>query len=102
MPSEARARTADAPNMSRPMRPMNATRPPARAAATAWFAPFPPGAMAKAPPRTVSPGRGMRSALTIMSVLELPTTTIATSDMRRPPDEIAFLMVTARKVRLIL
>ena len=53
-----------------------ATEPPARAAATAWFAPLPPRAVKKVPPSTVSPGRGRVGTRTTMSVFELPTTTI--------------------------
>ena len=48
----------------------------ARAAPTAWFAPFPPAAIENSPPRIVSPGRGIRPIWRIMSVFELPTTTI--------------------------
>ena len=36
----------------------------------------PPAAMENSPPKMVSPGRGIRASWMIMSVLELPTTTI--------------------------
>src|SRR4030042_1685101 len=55
---------------------MKQTAPPARATATAWLAPFPPEAMKNSPPRTVSPGRGIRGVRITMSVLELPMITI--------------------------
>ncbi len=74
IPSASKAARARAPNSSSPTRATKVTRPPARAAATAWLAPLPPAAMENSPPRTVSPGRGMRGTRMIMSVLELPTT----------------------------
>jgi hypothetical protein len=40
------------------------------------LAPFPPRAVKKVPPITVSPGRGSAGTLTTMSVFELPTTTM--------------------------
>ena len=60
---------------------MKATRPPRRAAATAWLAPFPPGFMKKVPPMTVSPGAGRCSVRMTMSVLELPTTRMLCVDI---------------------
>ena len=76
MPSFTNPSMACWPNMSCPSRPINVTMPPARAAPTAWLAPLPPAAVMNCPPRIVSPGRGMRSSLMIMSVFELPTTTM--------------------------
>lgn len=76
IPSAASPATAFLPNMSWPMRAIKVTAPPARAAATAWLAPLPPGTLENSPPRIVSPAFGMRSALIIMSVLELPITRI--------------------------
>src|SRR5581483_2278552 len=52
----------------------SATSAPSRAAATAWFAPLPPGTREKLAPVTVSPGRGSRSARTTRSRLIDPTT----------------------------
>src|SRR5664280_70817 len=74
MPSWINPATACSPNMSRPTRAIRVTLPPARAAPTAWFAPLPPAAVRNSPPSKVSPGRGRRANLMIMSVLELPTT----------------------------
>ena len=51
------------------------TEAPARAAATAWFAPLPPPVTRKSPPLTVSPGAGRCGTRTVMSVFVLPTTT---------------------------
>ena len=62
------------PNASCPRQPCISTRAPARAAATAWLAPLPPGNCANLPPETVSPGAGRRSTYTTRSVLMLPKT----------------------------
>src|SRR4051794_1735440 len=48
---------------------------PARAAATAALAPFPPPLVDSAPPVTVSPRPGRRGADTVMSTLTDPMTT---------------------------
>ena len=57
IPSAAWNARASSPKASRPTPPMKATRPPARAAATAWLEPLPPCAVMNLP-TTVSPGRG--------------------------------------------
>lgn len=62
--------------MSSPTAPRNSTRPPARPAARAWFAPFPPGTVVKPRPSTVSPGSGRRCVLVTRSMLMLPRTAI--------------------------
>src|SRR4051812_7322146 len=76
MPASSNPRTAESPSASRPTRATRVTAPPARAAATAWFAPFPPAARVNAPPSIVSPGPGKRGALMMRSVFELPITRI--------------------------
>ena len=57
--------------------PVNTTSAPSRAAATAWFAPLPPGKRSNVAPETVSPGRGSRSQRATRSRLTDPTTAIA-------------------------
>ncbi len=47
---------------------------PARAAATAWLAPFPPGVRVNDAASTVSPGRGSASTTNVRSMFTLPTT----------------------------
>src|SRR5690606_23632642 len=74
-PSRRSAATSARPWSSSPTRPARLTWAPSRAAATAWFAPLPPGWLACPCPRTVSPGRGCRATLTTRSMLKLPTTT---------------------------
>ena len=64
------------PKSSFPTLPTMVTSPPMRAAATAWFAPLPPGNVSKSPPRTVSPGFGEWGTRTTRSILILPTTRI--------------------------
>src|SRR4051812_23005948 len=88
MPFAIKPATACSPNISLPTRATNVTLPPALAAATAWFAPLPPAAVTNSPPRIVSPGLGIRSSLRIMSVLELPTTTIRCAMAHSPRDEL--------------
>src|SRR6185436_18426310 len=56
---------------------MRVATPPARAQATAWFAPLPPGTIARSRPRTVSPGAGTWCARTTKSRLADPATRIA-------------------------
>ena len=51
------------------------TEPPSRAAATAWFAPFPPRDCIKEASPTVSPGAGKWLTWATMSMFELPITT---------------------------
>jgi hypothetical protein len=68
MPSAAHVERAIAPKASLPRRVQKTTCAPARAAATAWFEPLPPGPIAKAEPAMVSPIKGMRSARNVRSV----------------------------------
>src|SRR5260221_7176176 len=70
--------------MSPPTRATNVTCAPTRAAATAWLAPLPPAAVVRSPPKTVSPGIGSRSARTIISVLDEPTTMTRAGGMVQP------------------
>src|SRR5437762_7226092 len=64
---------------------MIAQRAPARAAAIAWFEPFPPTIVASDRAITVSPGRGSAAPRATRSMLQLPTTATracVTSDPR--------------------
>src|SRR6188474_1541201 len=61
-------------NGSSPTAPTIRTWAPSRDAATAWFAPFPPGKRSKLASVTVSPGCGNRSHRATRSRLMLPTT----------------------------
>src|SRR5690606_18264842 len=70
----SRARSVT-PNESEPIAPRNVHAAPARPAATAWLAPFPPGTIANSRPSTVSPGRGRVGAVATRSMLALPATT---------------------------
>ena len=74
IPSERRNRAASAPNASRPTAPTKRVRAPARAHATAWFEPLPPGPVVKVP-MTVSPAVGKRPQRNDRSLTKLPTTT---------------------------
>ncbi len=56
-----RSARSSAPKRSSPTAPRKATRAPARAAATAWLAPLPPGTWRKSVPVTVSPPPGTSS-----------------------------------------
>ena len=63
-----------------PTRPIIFTRTeaaPSFPAATAWFAPLPPGIMRKPSPSTVSPAAGRCFVRTTKSMFRLPTTTTA-------------------------
>src|ERR1700754_4029329 len=53
---------------------MSCTDAPARAAATAWLPPLPPGDDTSEEARTVCPGRGKASTVKVRSALTLPTT----------------------------
>ena len=97
MPSAASSRSASSPRSSAPTAPTIATRAPARAAATAWLAPFPPPWRAKVPPVTVSPARGRRATETTRSALTDPTTT--TDGSTWPPRVRARAAVRARAPR---
>ena len=55
-PFASRLASSIGPNASSPTLPIMRTSAPSRAAATAWFAPLPPGRVAKLLPITVSPG----------------------------------------------
>src|SRR5438552_2420128 len=59
---------------SAPTQPTMRTREPSRAAATAWFAPLPPGRRSRVAPVNVSPGLGRRRTLVTRSRLIEPTT----------------------------
>ncbi len=74
IPSAAASARNCEPNASAPTAPSIRTRAPARAAATAWLSPLPPGTVSKPWPATVSPGRGKRSTPTTRSMLRLPST----------------------------
>src|SRR3990170_6506940 len=63
------------PYASAPTRPIRETCAPRRAAATAWFAPLPPGMAWSWLAMMVSPGRGSAFVRTTRSMLRLPTTT---------------------------
>ena len=58
------------------MQPTIVTSAPRRAAATAWLAPLPPCAMCNSLPIIVSPADGRLSAMTTISMLQLPITTM--------------------------
>jgi hypothetical protein len=77
-PSATSAARSARPKSSSPTQPAIRTPMPdgvpSRAAATAWLAPFPPGANAAAPPSTVAPGPGRAGTVTEMSMLRLPST----------------------------
>jgi hypothetical protein len=76
MPSFLNKAFACSPKTSLPTFAKNMTFPPSLAAATAWFAPFPPAFIKKSPPKMVSPGCGRFVVLITISVLELPITTM--------------------------
>src|SRR3954451_6981258 len=65
---------ASSANGSSPTAPTIRTWAPSRDAATAWFAPLPPGKRSKLASVTVSPGCGKRSQRATRSRLMLPTT----------------------------
>src|SRR5580765_4137758 len=69
---------------------MRVAAPPARAQATAWFAPLPPGNVANSRPSTVSPGAGTCAARTTKSRLAEPAT-------KMPLREDAWLMRSGRE-----
>src|SRR5437588_1650958 len=68
---------SSAPYWSSPSAPSNATDAPRQAAATAVFAPLPPGTTTVSAPSTVSPAPGRRCTATTRSALADPTTTIS-------------------------
>ncbi len=65
-----------APKSSVPTAPIIDTVPPARAAATAWLAPLPPGIVRNSRPLTVSPRCGAFATYATRSMFVLPSTTI--------------------------
>src|SRR5665647_1197170 len=74
-PASARESRRSRPVPSSPTQPMKATSPPIFPAATAWFAPLPPGVVTMSEPRTVSPAAGRRSMRSTRSALADPMTT---------------------------
>ena len=72
-PALVRDRSSRSPLLSSPTAPIIRTFPPKRAAATAWFAPLPPGRTVRSPPGTVSPGCGNLAICTVKSALSDPT-----------------------------
>src|SRR3982751_2572356 len=89
MPSLAQVASAISPKESRPSRDTKVNCAPARAAATAWFEPLPPGPMAKPEPAMVSPTAGIRPARKARSATKMPrmaTPLLATSGLVRGDD----------------
>ncbi len=82
-PASRSPASASPANTSFPTAPTMRTSAPSRAAATAWFAPFPPGPRENDAPVTVSPARGSRSLRTTRSRLIEPTTVSLGAAMRR-------------------
>ena len=81
--ASARAAASRSPIGSAPSSVTKATSAPSRRAATAWFAPLPPGDVVKVPPETVSPTPGSFGTDTVKSRFELPITqTVGTSRLR--------------------
>src|SRR5512134_41763 len=76
MPSRSQVLSATAPKSSLPSLEMKETLAPARAAATAWFEPLPPGPILKPEPVMVSPILGSRPARNARSATKM--TRIAT------------------------
>lgn len=74
IPSRRRPESCCTPNASAPTHPIIVTAAPSRAAATAWFAPLPPGKVPNSAPVNVSPTWGRRGVFTTRSMLRLPTT----------------------------
>ena len=71
-PASAQAASPISAKESRPIRDMNCTSAPSRAAATAWFDPLPPGLSATLSPMTVSPIRGRRGVRKAASTTKMP------------------------------
>ena len=74
-PSRSSASASPAKGSS-PTAPISRTSAPSLAAASAWFAPFPPGTRSNVASVRVSPGRGSRSQRATRSRLIEPTTAI--------------------------
>src|SRR5437870_5785323 len=97
--SRSVARIASAYTSS-PTAAMIAQRAPARAAAIAWFDPFPPTIVASDRAITVSPGRGNAAPRATRSMLQLPTTATracVTSDPRARASRAAHERERARR-----
>ena len=73
-PAAARFCRRASPKASFPTAPSMETAASIRAAAKAWFAPFPPGEKSRSCPNTVSPTRGISNTRTEASILRLPMT----------------------------
>ena len=73
-PEARSSEIARLPKSSSPTAPTKRTSAPSRAAATAWFAPFPPGTWSSLAPVSVSPGLGRRGTVATRSRLIEPTT----------------------------
>ena len=73
-PCSARLAIIWSPNASAPTAPSMHTAAPIFAAATAWFAPLPPGLVMKPRPIMVSPKLGMWSLSMDKSIFKLPNT----------------------------
>src|SRR6266508_3324009 len=78
-----RSSTASGPNSSSPTAPTKLTSAPRREAATAWFAPLPPGTRLSVASLSVSPGLGRNRTRATRSRLTEPTTVIRTSRSKR-------------------
>ena len=73
-PAPPSAARQESPKSSAPQQPTIRTDAPSRAAASAWFAPLPPGCSRASAPSTVSPGPASRGTLTDISIFRLPST----------------------------
>src|SRR5271155_5624238 len=73
------------PNVSLPSLQMKLTLPARRAAATAWFDPFPPGPIRKDDPRMVWPQAGADFERNARSATKLPAMVIRLSGTWHPP-----------------
>ena len=74
IPSVSQVLIASSPKASLPIREMKVTPAPARAAATAWFDPLPPGPIANPEPAIVSPIAGRLPARKARSTTKTPRT----------------------------
>ena len=70
--ASAMVAASTSPASSVPTAPMKHVGAPARAAATAWLSPLPPGYLFADSARMVSPGDGMRSTVNTVSRFALP------------------------------
>ena len=74
MPSVARTPSSSRPSASAPTAPTKRVRAPARAAATAWLSPLPPGPSARPDDSNVCPATGSAATSRTRSRLALPST----------------------------